>query len=168
MFFYYFFNLITAPGVIVHELSHALFCVLAKVKIVRIKLFGFGNPAGYVTHAEPTKFYQSFLISFGPLIVNSLLSMFLFSQFKHPYYHWQSILFLWLGVAIGLHAIPSAKDAKSLLQSANYRFWRNPLVIVAYPFILVLYILNLLKRLHIDIVYVAFLFWLGNLYLKHL
>jgi len=166
MFFYYLFNLLTAPGVMIHELSHAFFCVVAGVKIKKIKLFQFGNPAGYVVHEEPQKFYQSFLISFGPLIINSLLAMFLFSQFKTPYYNWQSLLYLWIGFAIGLHAIPSSGDAKSLFQSTNEKFWHNPLVIVAYPFIIILYILNLLKRLHIDIVYVGFLFWLGDIFLK--
>lgn len=166
MFLYYFFNLLAAPGVVVHEMSHALFCILAGVKIVKVKLFRFGNPAGYVIHEEPQKLFQSFLISFGPLLINSSLAIFLFSQFKPPYYNWQSILFFWIAAAIGLHAIPSNGDAKSLFESTNHRFWRNPFVIIAYPFIILLYILNLFKRLHIDVIFLAVLFWLGNIYLK--
>lgn len=163
--FYHLYALLTAPGVMVHELAHAFFCVFVRVKIFKICLFRFGNPAGYVNHAQPTKFWQSFLISFGPLIVNSLLTVFLFSLIQSPYFAWPVIVYGWLAIAVGLHAIPSTGDAKSLFQAANHRLWHNPLVIIAYPFILVLYILNLLKRLHIDIVYVAILFWLGRLYL---
>lgn len=162
---YYIYALLTAPGVMVHELAHVIFCLFARVKIFKICLFRFGNPVGYVNHVQPTKFWQSFLISFGPLIVNSLLAVFLFSLVRSPYLAWQVIVYLWLAVAIGLHAIPSTGDAKSLFQATNHRFWRNPLVIIAYPFILVLYILNLLKRLHIDIVYVSVLFWLERFYL---
>jgi len=166
MFWYYFFNILTMPGVVVHELAHALFCLLSGVKIHRIKLFQFGEVAGFVVHDEPRNFFQGFFISFGPLIVNSALAIFLFALFSEPWARFQPWLALWAGVVVGLHAIPSTGDAKSLLQMANHRFWRNPLVIVAYPLVLILYILNILKRLHIDIVFVGFLFWLGRFYLK--
>ncbi|PIT87411.1 MAG: hypothetical protein COU31_03020 [Candidatus Magasanikbacteria bacterium CG10_big_fil_rev_8_21_14_0_10_40_10] len=162
---YYLYSLLTAPGVMAHELAHAFFCVLTGTKIFKICLFRFGNPAGYVQHAEANKFWKSFLISFGPLTINSILAIFLFSLFKSPYWNWPVWVFLWLGLAIGLHAIPSFGDAKTLLSTANHRFWRNPFVALAYPFILFLYILNVLKRLRIDIIYVAVLFWLGRLYL---
>jgi len=165
MYFYYFYTLFTAPGVMVHELAHAIFCVFAGVKVYRIKLFGFGQTAGFVQHDEPTKFYQSFLISIGPLLINSFLAMVLFSRFKMPYLTWQPWVLLWLGFAIGMHAIPSSQDAKSLFQAANHRFLHNPLVVIAYPFILLLYILYLLKKFHIDILFVGVLFWLGNIYL---
>jgi hypothetical protein len=162
---YFFYALFTAPGVMIHELAHAFFCVLARVKIFKIRLFRFGNPAGYVNHEAPQKFYKSFLISFGPLIINSLLAVFLFAQVCQPYFYWKSILYLWLGFAVAMHAIPSTGDAKSLFRAANHRFWRNPFVVIAYPLILILYILNLFKRLHIDIAYAGLLFWFGNIYL---
>jgi len=164
-FLYTFYNIITAPGVMLHELGHTLFCVTAGVKIHKIKLFQFGKTAGYVVHDEPQKFFAGFLISFGPLIVNSLVVLFLFSQWGEPY-GWHEWLFLWLGVAFGLHAIPSTEDAHSLFQLANRRVFKNPLVVVGYPFVLVLYVLNVLKRLHIDWLYVVLLFWLGAMYLK--
>jgi len=164
--FYYTYSLLTSPGVMMHELSHLFFCVMARVKVWKVRLFRFGNPAGYVVHDEPKSFIQSFLITFGPLIINSSITIFLFSQFKEPYYNWQSLVSLWLGFAIGMHAIPSTGDAKSLFQAANHRFWRNPFVLLGYPFVLILYILNLFKRLHIDFVFVGLLFWLGKVYLK--
>ena len=164
--FYYLYALITMPGVVLHELGHAFFCVFSGIKVHEVKLFRFGNPAGYVVHDEPTKFLPGLLISLGPLLINSLLALLCFSQVKAPYLAVRPALFLWLGLALGLHAIPSTGDAKAIFNLANHRFWRNPLVIISYPFILLLYILNLLKRLHIDIVYVAVLFWLGNIYLK--
>jgi len=163
---YYLYNLLTAPGVIVHELSHAVFCLFAGVKIYKIKLFGFGQTAGYVVHEEAKKFYQGFLISVGPLLINSFLALFLFAKFTEPYLTGINAVYLWLGFAIGMHAIPSGEDSKALLRLANYRFKRNPLVIFGYPLILAMYILYLLKRWHIDIVFVGFLFWLGNIYLK--
>ncbi|KKP59249.1 MAG: hypothetical protein UR53_C0004G0002 [Candidatus Magasanikbacteria bacterium GW2011_GWC2_34_16] len=166
MFLYYFYELVTAPGVVVHELAHALFCLFAGVRVHKIKLFGFGQTAGYVVHDEPQKFYQGFLISIGPLLINSLLALFCFSQFVLPYNRWQPFVFLWLGIAIGLHAIPSDQDAKALFNLANHRVKRNPLIILAYPLILILYLLYLLKHWHIDFLFLAGLYWLGNMYLK--
>ena len=164
-FLYILYNFLTAPGVVLHELGHVLFCVTAGVKVHKIKLFQFGQTAGYVVHDEPQKFFAGFLVSFGPLIVNSLTALLLFSQWGEPYGR-REWLFLWLGVAFGLHAIPSTQDAYSLFQLANRRFWKNPLVIIGYPLILFLYILNWLKRWHIDWLYTVLLFWLGASYLK--
>lgn len=164
--FYYTYSLLTAPGVVMHELSHLFFCVMARVKVWKVRLFRFGDPAGYVVHDEPRNFIQSFLITFGPLIINSSLAIFLFSQFKPPYQSWRPPVFLWLGFAVAMHAIPSTGDAKALFQAANHRFWRNPLVLLGYPFVLILYILNLFKRLRVDFVFAGFLFWLGSYYLK--
>lgn len=163
---YYFYALITAPGVAMHELGHALFCVLARVKIYKIKLFQFGEVAGYVNHEEPQKFYQSVLVSFGPLMVNSLTALICFARLLPPYTTWQTAVYAWLGCAVGLHAIPSTGDAKTLLSVTNRRVRRNPLVLVGYPFVLALYVLNWLRRLHLDIIFVALLFWLGRFYLK--
>jgi len=152
---------------VVHEFGHLIFCWLAGVKVHQIKLFQLGKTtAGFVIHDEPSKFYQAILISFGPLILNSLLALLCFSQFKPPYYQWPLFIYLWLGIAVGLHAIPSTGDAKSLLQTTNHRIWRNPLILIGYPFVLFLYFLNLLRRIHFDFVYVAALFWLSNWYLK--
>lgn len=166
-FFFYLYAIITAPGVVAHELSHAFFCVFAGVKIHRINLFRFGRTAGFVVHDEPNKMLPAFLISFGPLLINSLLALLLFSQItKLGYEDWRAFACLWLGVALGLHSIPSTGDARSLMLMTNRRVWRNPFALVVYPFVLLLYILNWLKRLHIDIIYVALLLWLGAMYLK--
>lgn len=164
-FLYTLYNILTAPGVMAHELGHAIFCVAAGVKIHKIRLFQFGKLAGYVVHDEPQKFFAGFLVSFGPLIVNSLAALLLFSQWGEPY-GWIKWLFLWLAIAFGLHAIPSTQDAKVLFQLANRRFWKNPFVAIGYPFVLILYVLNWFKRLHIDWLYTILLFWLGAWYLK--
>ena len=163
---YYIYSLLTAPGVMVHELGHLFFCLLAGVKIHKIKLFQFGQTAGFVVHDEPHKFYQAIAISFGPLIINSLVTLFLFAKLTPPYLDWHKALFLWLGIAIGFHAIPSTGDAQSLFQTSTDRWWTNPLKIIGLPFVAVLYMLNFLKRLHFDFIFVGILFWLGRFFLK--
>lgn len=129
-------------------------------------LFRFGNPAGYVEHDEPTHLFESILVSFGPLIVNGLLTLFCFATFKLSPFTWQDAVKIWLGFAAGMHAIPSSGDTKSLYSTINGRFWRNPLVVFGYPFVLVLWVLNVLKRFHLQFIFTVFLFWLGRYYLK--
>ena len=162
----YLYALLTAPGVVAHELAHAFFCWISRVKIYNIKLFRFGNPAGYVEHQEPQKFYQHALISFGPLFINSFLAMVLFAGIRQPWSDYHNILFLWLGLALGLNAIPSSGDALALWRQSRRRVWRNPFVLLGWPLVLLLYFLNFLKRWHVDFVYTAGLFWLAVFGLK--
>jgi hypothetical protein len=158
--------LISAPGVIVHELAHALFCLLSGVKIRRITLFRFQEVAGMVVHDEPKGFFSSFFISFGPLIVNSYLAMFFLAQISAPY-RWLDILWLYLGLVIALQAIPSTGDAKSLKIMARRNFWKNPLVLLLYPLVLVLLLLNFLKRWYFDWLYAFFLLYIAQVYFIH-
>jgi len=149
-----------------HEFGHIIFCLSSGVKIYKVKLFQFGKTAGYVDHDEPNNFFQGFLISVGPLILNSLFALFAFAKFEPTLNDWRPWVWFYFAVVIGLHAIPSDGDDKVLLRLANRRILKNPLVIVAYPIVLFLYLFYLLKRLHIDWLFVILLFWLGNIYLK--
>jgi hypothetical protein len=162
---YYFLNLLVAPGVIAHELAHAVSCLFGGVKIFKMKLFRFGNPAGYVEHAIPEGFFQSLVISAGPLVFNTLIALLLFSKFEFVA-SVQSGIALWLGLVVGLHAIPSMGDVEVLWKVSKKRIRKNPLVFFGLPFVLFLYTLNILKRWHIHFVYALFLFWLGSMYLK--
>lgn len=166
MAWYYFISLILAPGVIMHELGHIIFCLSSGVRIHRIKLFRFGKTAGFVVHDEPHSLIQALLISYGPLIINSLVAMLLSSQIKQPYPSLHNGLFFWLGFVIALQAIPSNGDAKALMSTTNHTLRRNPLAIIIYPFALLIYLLNALKRIHLDSAYAVLLLWLGALYLK--
>ncbi len=61
MFLIYFLMILGAPGVMVHELAHAFFCLFFGIRIYKINLFQFKQVAGYVTHSEPKSFIASFL-----------------------------------------------------------------------------------------------------------
>jgi len=157
--------ILMAPGIIIHELAHAFFCVLFRVKIYKINLLRYDAVAGYVIHAEPNRFLPAFFISFGPLIINSLLAIWLFAKVELVY-TWPIALYLWLGIAFGLQAIPSTGDAKALFNNANHNFLRNPLVIIFYPLVLILYFLNFLKYIFIDFIFVILLFYIAQAYAK--
>jgi hypothetical protein len=74
-----FYVYLTAPGVMVHELGHAFFCVLFRHRIVRMQLFrpSPDGTLGYVEHAYNRRsLYQSvgnFFIGTGPIWFGSAL-----------------------------------------------------------------------------------------------
>src|ERR1700681_3896241 len=65
--------LVTFPGIIIHEVGHRLFCDLAGVPVYEVCYFRTGNPSGYVIHAPATSLRASFLITIGPLILNTVI-----------------------------------------------------------------------------------------------
>src|SRR5580658_7073055 len=65
--------LLTFPGVICHEIAHRFFCDICGVPVYAACYIRVGNPAGYVVHGPVRSLKSAFLISIGPLIVNTLL-----------------------------------------------------------------------------------------------
>ena len=67
-----FYLLIMWPGVIVHELSHLIGCLLTGTRVFEVKLFSPreespGNLVlGYVTHAKPRNPFAQFIVSAAP------------------------------------------------------------------------------------------------------
>jgi hypothetical protein len=83
-------------GVVVHELSHAFFCLLTDAKIIKISIF---SKQPHVTHSKSTvPFLGELLISLAP-IIGGLFFLFLINKYWlessfiiPPLYSWQSIL----------------------------------------------------------------------------
>ena len=80
---------LTAPGVAVHELSHAFFCLVFRHKINKMKLFSpqEDGTLGYVNHSyNPENYYQragNFFIGTGP-IWGGIFVLYLFSKILLP------------------------------------------------------------------------------------
>ncbi len=96
---------------IVHEAAHMFFCKLRGVAVLDVRFFGFGNPAGYVSHEEPKDFTTAFLISLGPFFINSLFILAILSMpLVYIIYLANILRFFWLdylyGIGIGL-GLPS-------------------------------------------------------------
>ena len=168
MFGFYLLVILSAPGVMVHELAHALFCLVSGVRIRKIVLFRINKNPGYVIHDEPNSVIKAFLIAVGPLIVNSYLSLYLFTKVFWPL-TWQGIIWFWLALVIGLHAIPSDGDSDALKLNAKRNWKRRPLALIFYPIALILNFLNFLKRFYLDIAYVLFLFYIAKtIFIKYI
>jgi len=73
------YRILVAPGIIVHELSHAFACLITRTKVKEIAFFH--HTGGYVKH-EKSKipFLGSVIISLAPLVVGIIL-VFVLSKF---------------------------------------------------------------------------------------
>ena len=149
----------TFPGVIVHEFAHLFFCRLRKVAVYEVCYIRIGNPAGYVIHENTSNFYSTFLISMGPFFVNTILCLLIcipaympitFFGLEHPL----SYFLMWLGVSIGMHAVPSTQDAKNIYEQAKEKVKeRNLLAILSFPIVGLVYIFNVLRFFWADLAY---------------
>lgn len=149
----------TFPGVIVHEFAHMLFCKLRKVAVFEVCYIRYGNPSGYVIHEPTENFLTTFLISMGPFFVNTLLCLLIclpaympikFFDIAHPL----SYFLIWLGVSIGMNAIPSNQDANAVFNQAKVKIKQlNPLAIISFPIVGLIYVFNILRFFWADLFY---------------
>jgi hypothetical protein len=151
-------QLATFPGVVVHELSHELFCRLFGVRVVKVCYFRFGSPAGYVVHETPREVSHHIWISVGPFIVNTTAGALVAlpatvpMPFLHLHRPWNYVL-AWLGVSIAMHAFPSTGDAKSIWRGLWSK--RAPILarLAGVPIVLVIYLGALGSFFWLDIAY---------------
>ena len=119
---------LTAPGVMIHEIGHAVFCLIFRHKIVEMKLFSpeEDGTLGYVNHSyNPNSFYQrigNFFIGTDPIwfgvAVLCLISWQLLPNemqisdfFSLNFWgRWQSYIWLYLALTISSHITLSPPD----------------------------------------------------------
>ena len=136
-----------------------LFCRIRKIAVFDACYFRVGNPAGYVIHENSVNFNTTFLISMGPFLVNTVMCLLIclpaympikFFNINHPL----SYFLIWLGVSIGIHAIPSNQDANNVFIQAKEKIKeRNVLAILSFPLVGLIYLFNLLRFFWIDVIY---------------
>lgn len=168
-------QLLTVPGVVVHEFAHKQACHLVGVPVLEVAYFRFGDPSGYVRHAQPDRYRKSFVISVAPFLVNTAVSLAAFlgvailvtSVVGSPLSLElladlrtvsSEVLVLaavlgWLGLSVGMQAFPSTGDANTLWVRSRAEWRRSPVVLLGVPVVLVIYVVNLLSWLWADVVY---------------
>ena len=141
-------SLFMLPGIVFHEMGHKIFCDIFGVKVHRVCYFSFKDPPGFVIHDPAKSFTQTFFITVGPFIFNTLLAT-LFAIFSVQY----SLILAWLSIATAAHSFPSPGDAKSLWKETTRHITKNLLAIVGFPIALLIMGVNLLRSYWIDLVY---------------
>ena len=153
-------SIVTFPGVIFHEIAHRFFADMAKVEVYEARYFRLGNPAGYVIHGPVEGLKQSFLISVGPLVVNSIICVLLTFTAIFPIFILKAqdfsavfIILLWLGYSIGMHAFPSNEDMANIVQAVKNAEQGGLLLLAAKLFAWFFKIVNALRIIWFDAIY---------------
>lgn len=133
------FRFLTAPGIICHELAHAVACAVFGLRIEEVELLQLSGPAGYVSHERPHTWLQSLAISGAPALVNVAVSLALF-QFLIGIYQGSGVTAgliviagVWVGLSAIIHAVPSLQDVQTVWDATTRRWYRLPTAIVVYP-----------------------------------
>ena len=154
------------PGVVTHELSHHIFCIIFNAKVIRVCYYNFKNSSGYVQHERPKHLYQDVLIAVAPFFLNTFLGGLVayqtiinkFSTIGLLNLNWRDILSIIISISIGMHAIPSKADALSMwnfVGESDMNFLlKNTARVLIGPIVLVVFLLNFLSSfLKIDLFY---------------
>lgn len=151
---------LTFPGVIVHEIAHRMFCDWARVPVYKVCYFRVGTPSGFVVHGPVNSLRKSFLISIGPLIVNTILCMMIMFSVSIPLFflhesgfnplNW---LLAWLGISIGMNAFPSNQDMTVFMEEVKRTSYRGPLFFVAKAFSGLVMLANVLRVVWFHAIY---------------
>jgi hypothetical protein len=152
--------LLTFPGVIVHEAAHQFMCRLTGTPVLKVCYFRVGNPSGYVLHAHPTSAWKHFLICVAPFLFNTVLALLItlptaLAAIGKTGFQPQDILLGWLGISIGMHAIPSSGDAKSLWEAMKKPGTPALLKAVGVPVTGIIMLASLLSFFWFDAIYAA-------------
>ena len=154
------------PGVVTHELSHHIFCIIFNVKVIKVCYYNFKDSSGYVRHERPKHLYQDILIAVAPFFLNTFLG----GLIAYPTIinklptlglvtlNWRDLLSIFTSISIGMQAIPSKGDALSMwnfISESNMNFLLKITArLIIAPLVFVVFLLNFLSSfLKIDLFY---------------
>ena len=154
------------PGVVTHELSHHIFCIIFNVKVIKVCYYNFKDSSGYVRHERPKHLYQDVLIAIAPFFLNTFIGSLVayptiinkFSTLGLLSLNWPDILRIIIAISICMQAIPSKSDALSMWNfvgesDTNFLLKVTAKLIIA-PLVLMVLLLNFLSSfLKIDLFY---------------
>lgn len=110
------YRYLIAPGVVVHEYSHALACVLTGARIKEVRLFEAAG--GRVVHGEPRLPFAQGLISVAPIFGAGLV-IYLLARLLVPSFigfgeleisSWQFLVFAYVAGSVAAAMAPSRQD----------------------------------------------------------
>ena len=169
------------PGVIIHELSHHIFCIIFSAKVIDVCYYNFKDSSGYVLHEQPKHLYQNLLISTSPFLKNSFIAGLVayptiinkLSTLGLLSLNWQDFLRIIFSISIGMNAIPSKGDGLSLWYSVgdsdmNFLLKFSAKIIIA-PLVLIIFLINFgASYLKIDLLYGVCVCFIGPKLIKNI
>jgi hypothetical protein len=152
-------TLLTFPGVMVHELAHMVCCLVTGTRVLKVRLFRLGNPAGYVMHEHPSGAWKTILIGTGPFFVNTLagfliaVSASLLRDGGTTTAVAVHVALIWLAVSVAMHSFPSVGDARGIWGTVRDRTCPIMVKMAAIPIAGFIYLGALGSMFWLDLVY---------------
>ena len=104
------------PGIILHELSHAIACVVLGVKITKIKWIS--KDGGFVIH-EHKKSYKTIIISVMPFFLNIVYAIACALMFGLDVGPLLKVILIWVGASSIFFCLPSREDVKNVYDTVR-------------------------------------------------
>ena len=156
-----FFQVLAVVGILIHELSHALMCVLTNTRIRSIKIvkradadanFGlkYGGRVDLTDYVKLT-FLQALLIGLAPLYISFWLFFFIWEQLLNPgmdviiFY-----IYIFIMISLVLSAAPSFADLVAVFGAFHFD-WRYSLYQIALLLLSVLTIWLIITSYQIQV-----------------
>jgi len=120
-------KLIFFPGIIFHELSHYIACILMGVEVKKVEFFGKGD--SYVVHGK-ANLLQSIIITTAPFILGNIFALIFLLFAKSilsslsPLIILFSLFSFWFAVSFIYYSFPSQKDAQNTFD-AFFQFFHE-------------------------------------------
>jgi len=133
------FRLVTAPGVIIHEIAHHLICVIYGIEVIETSYLQLTGRLGYVKHRVPKSYYINALIALAPLTVNaSIATAAIYLSIVHvsgesTLIQAVGIAGIWVGWTTYIHMLPSTTDIGNLWTETTRHAYRYPFAVVVAP-----------------------------------
>lgn len=155
---------LTFPGVVMHEYAHKKACEWRDVRVNQVNYFKIDG-SGSVSHGRTRGFGDVLAINIAPLFVNTVGAFVLYIIAAALYFDNQmvgqiintspswALLFGWLALSLGWHAIPSFKDADNLEREIMNNWRSNLVLLFALPLVLLINLGNILSFLWFDAIY---------------
>jgi len=114
------------PGVVFHEISHYLMCLIMGVKVKKVKISFYG---GSVEHVVPKSIIESILISIAPCVFAISFSVVLINIFlENPLYELVKFYFVFVMLYV---STPSKADTDFM---KHHSTWQK---VLAFPLFLI-------------------------------
>ena len=169
------------PGVIAHEISHHIFCILFNAKVIDVCYYNFKESSGYVLHNKPKHLYQNIVISTAPFFFNSFLGALVsYSSIIKKLsisglvsLNWQDVLRLIISISIGMKAIPSKSDGLNIwnfiVESDINLLLKIITKLIISPLVILFLLVNFgSSYLKIDLFYGIFVCFVGPLLIDYI
>jgi len=147
--FYRLFHSCFFIGIIVHEVSHYIMCILTHTKVTKTNIIPIRNKkdglSGNITTAK-SNFFQTFLISFAPLFVGTyIIGFILFYIFSPAVNYTIALILIYITISIFLTLSPSNADIRMIansFQSTNKRYTLIQIIVIFIAASISYYLMN--------------------------